>query len=150
MSKLTKTTKANNTLAIHVAPGIQFSGARALRAAWLAVLELYDLAPRRVSLAIIGDAEMSQLHFNYSSIAGTTDVLAFDLRGGAGEFEGEIAICIDVARREAKKRKLTFIREMQLYLIHGMLHLCGFDDHNPPDRARMRRAERKVFQFLEK
>lgn len=111
------------------------------------MLDACESAPRRVSVAIVDDATMSQMHLDYSKIPGTTDVLSFDLRDGAGVFDAEIVICADVASRESEKRKLPFERELQLYLVHGMLHLSGHDDHAPRDRARMRAAERKILKM---
>jgi len=100
-----------------------------------------------VSIALLDDAEMSRLHVDHLGDAAPTDVLSFDLRergARAGEYEAAIAIGVDVARREARRRRLPFEREIALYLVHGLLHLAGFDDHDPRDRARMRRAERRV------
>jgi probable rRNA maturation factor len=93
---------------------------------------------------------MERLHLEFLGEAGTTDVLSFDLRDRRHRaapgfpFEAEIAIGVEVAEREARKRRHTVQREVELYLIHGLLHLAGFDDHKPRDRAKMRRAERRI------
>ncbi|MBI3820118.1 MAG: rRNA maturation RNase YbeY [Planctomycetes bacterium] len=133
---------------MHRERGLPVVRARALREAWRAVLLHHARAPKRVSVALLTDATMSQLHESYSKIPGTTDVLTFDLKGTPGSYDAEIAIGVEVARRAASDRKLPFEREIQLYLIHGMLHLSGFDDHAKADRARMRRAERKILTFI--
>src|SRR5262249_19848198 len=123
------------------------------RRAFRAVVENFSGAPRRVSVALLGDPSMERLHVEFLSEPGTTDVLSFDLRDARGRaapgvpFEAEIAIGIRVAEREARKRRHPPQREVDLYLIHGLLHLAGFDDHDPKDRARMRRAERRALSL---
>jgi probable rRNA maturation factor len=107
---------------------------------------------------------MARLHRRFLGEAGPTDVLAFDLRTGRvrGDrrrgkrsprearvpFEAEIAIGVEVARREAAARSLPLQREVELYLVHGLLHLAGLDDHRPADRARMRRAESVILSSV--
>lgn len=114
-----------------------------------ATVELFPASPNRVSLALVGDRRMSEVHERHSGVPGTTDVLSFDLRapGPAPVYEAEIVIGVEVAVREAKKRQLDFQREVELYLIHGLLHVAGFDDHNRPDRLAMRAAERRVLKM---
>ena len=69
-----------------------------------------------------------------------TDVLTFDL----GEAGGEIIICPQVACANAKAHRTSPSKEMVLYVIHGILHLAGFDDHRPRDILQMRRMEGKL------
>jgi probable rRNA maturation factor len=90
---------------------------------------------RELSIALVGDRQMSELHREFMGIAGPTDVLTFpldtDARGRVTA--GEVVICIPHARRAAKERKIPLQREVLLYAVHGMLHLLGYDDRT--DRA---------------
>ncbi|MFT7542458.1 MAG: putative rRNA maturation factor, partial [Gammaproteobacteria bacterium] len=52
------------------------------------------------------------------------------------------------AREVSQRRGVSFERELLLYVVHGTLHLCGFDDHEPEDRAEMRLAEAAVMSSL--
>ena len=69
-----------------------------------------------------------------------TDVLTFDL----GEGSGEIIICPSVACANAKAYQTSAEKEIILYVIHGILHLSGFDDHSPQDIIQMRKMEKKL------
>ena len=91
-----------------------------LRRAWT----LVDGAPRVVSVAVVDDATMADLHERFLNIAGPTDVLTFEM----GDDEGEIVICLDEARRQSADRGTTVGQELLLYAIHGLLHLAGRDD----------------------
>ena len=99
-----------------------------------------------LSLALVGDAKMSALHEQFMGIAGPTDVLTFpldeDARGRVTA--GEVVVCVPEARRRAKTEGTDLRREALLYALHGMLHLCGYDDRTPADFARMHRAEDRI------
>ncbi len=100
-----------------------------------------------ISIAIVGDAEMSRLHRQYKGIAGPTDVLTFDLREATSEpIEGDIVICFDEARRQATARGHDVKLELLLYALHGLLHLMGYDDHDVRDYRRMHRREDELLQ----
>jgi len=103
--------------------------------------------PVALSFAVLRDEEMARLHARSLGLAGTTDVLAFPM-GEGGELRGEIAVCADVARREAAARGHFAYHELLLYAVHGVLHLLGHDDHDAADRRRMRRAEREMLAAL--
>jgi len=85
------------------------------------------------------------LHRNYS-----TDVLAFERQGKRkqGEIRGDIVISIDTARKNAQRFKTSLAYEIVLYVVHGILHLLGFDDHKPTDIKKMRREEQKLMNHL--
>ena len=78
-----------------------------------------------------------------------TDVITFpsDTENGLA---GEICVSVDQAKEEAKNRKLSFEYELGLYLIHGWLHLVGFDDLDTVDREIMRMEEQRVIDHVKK
>jgi probable rRNA maturation factor len=86
-----------------------------------------------------------------------TDVLAFDFReGGAcrglkGRREGligDIIVSVGTAARHARIYQTSLEREIVLCVIHGILHLLGFDDHSLQDVKRMRDKERQILQYV--
>lgn len=96
-----------------------------------------------LSIALVGDRMMSQLHEQFMQIAGPTDVLTFplelDSRGRA--ITGEVVIDVAEARRRAKDHGVETRLEVLLYAIHGLLHLSGQDDRTKRGFAAMHRLE---------
>lgn len=114
-----------------------------------AVAAALALRPRKsgaLSIALVDDRAISRLHQEHMGIAGATDVLAFPLDGTPGGALGEVVASAETARREAAARGLAPADELLLYVVHGVLHLLGFDDHREADRRRMRRAERRALR----
>ena len=62
---------------------------------------------------------------------------------------GEIIVSVDTARARAKELGEPFSRELSLYLVHGWLHLAGYDDRNDTDRAAMRIAEQDALALID-
>ena len=128
--------------------------ARAVAAAARAAAEHARTSGSRLSIVIVGDAEMRELNARFSRAAGTTDVLAFDLSddGETGDEgpAGEVIVNADVAIAEAAKRGKGALGELLLYVVHGVLHLGGYRDHSAAERRRMRRAEGEVMTKLRK
>lgn len=107
-----------------------------------------------VRVRIVRDAEMATAHERYSGVAGTTDVLTFDLRD-AGEratspmaMDVDILVCVDEARRAAKLRGHHVEQELALYIVHGLLHCLGHDDHDESAYERMHAAEDRVLEMI--
>lgn len=96
-----------------------------------------------VSLLLTGDKEIAQLHARHLGEPVPTDVISFELDGGA-----EVVISVETALRKARHHGHSLRAEVALYLVHGILHTTGFDDIRARDRARMRAAERVVMQRL--
>ena len=76
-----------------------------------------------------------------------TDVITFPA-DEENELAGEICVSVDQAIEESQKRNLSFNEEMSLYLIHGWLHLLGFDDLEKVDREIMRLEEQRVMDHV--
>ena len=100
-----------------------------------------------LSVVFLGDAALARLHRRWLSDGSRTDVITFDLSDAHSQ-AGELYVSATCARRVARERGVEPRRELALYLVHGALHLCGFDDHAPRARARMRRAETTVLRAL--
>lgn len=98
-----------------------------------------------VRVRIVGDAEMAAAHQHYSNVPGTTDVLTFDLRdNSAGPLDTDLLICLDEARRQASARGHTTERELLLYIVHGLLHCLGYDDHDEASAFAMHEMEDRL------
>ena len=106
-----------------------------------------------LSLLFVNDSYIKRLNHKYRGIDSKTDVLAFPMREGEGLSKdspilGDVAISIETAKREAKKRKSPFQKELDLYLAHGILHLLGYDDENPGDRKKMQVKEAQLVEAM--
>ncbi|HAI13691.1 MAG TPA: rRNA maturation RNase YbeY [Phycisphaerales bacterium] len=110
----------------------------------LHLAQLAGVQQMQLSVVIVADEQMSQLHEQYMDITGTTDVLSFDLSDDPSspeQIEGELILCIDEASRQAASREHETRLELLLYALHGMLHLMGFDDHDDDEYDRMHARE---------
>lgn len=110
----------------------------------------------QLSIVFVTNQAIKSLNRKYLQHPYATDVLAFDLRGTRMAFprskrksiHGEIIISATMACQNAKRFKTFPFEEMKLYLVHGILHLSGFDDRTPHTRKRMRTKEQEVMAFL--
>lgn len=101
-----------------------------------------------LSVLLVGDAESQRLHAEHFHDATPTDVMTFpdgseDLASGR-LLLGDLAVGVDVARREAERRDRAAGDELTLYILHGLLHLIGYDDVTPAKRRRMWAAQRRL------
>jgi len=105
---------------------------------------------QELSIALVGDAQMSKLHRQFMNLAGPTDVLTFPLEQNArGQATaGEIIICVPEARRQARWRRSRVEEELLLYALHGMLHLNGMDDRTPAGFRKMHQSEDEILTRL--
>lgn len=96
-----------------------------------------------ISVAIVDDATIHQLNRQYLDHDWPTDVLSFLLEEdrAAGWLNGEVVVSQETAARQAAGYSWTSTEELLLYLIHGTLHLAGFDDADEALRREMRQAE---------
>jgi probable rRNA maturation factor len=109
---------------------------------------------------VVGDPEMAAAHERYQGIAGTTDVLTFDMTDSpAGPaatpghpsgrvLDADILVCFDEAARQGAARSHAPERELLLYIVHGVLHCLGHDDHDAGAAARMHAVEDQVLSAL--
>jgi probable rRNA maturation factor len=103
-----------------------------------------------LSLALVGDRKMSDLHREFMNVLGPTDVLTFplDLDARGRPLSGEVVVCVPEARRQAKERNVPLERELLLYALHGLLHLCGYDDRTDRSFRAMHRTEDQILTRL--
>jgi len=93
-----------------------------------------------LSIVFVGTKRMRAVNKKYLKHDYVTDVLTFKLSAD----QAEIIICPQVALSNAKAHKTSTEKEIILYVIHGLLHLAGYDDHKSKDILQMRRLENKL------
>lgn len=115
-----------------------------------AVLEGEAARDAEISLAFVDNETIHRLNKRYLDHDEPTDVLSFPL-GGPGEkrLTGELVIGAEIAKARAEEGGYDVQAELALYVIHGLLHLCGYDDHTSQDADRMRERERHYLLALD-
>lgn len=114
-----------------------------------------------ISIAIVDNSTMHELNRQYLNHDYETDVLSFLLESSGGDDEvfgiprgtgrtidGEIIVSSEYAAKLAPEFGWTPHEEMTLYIVHGLLHLCGYDDLAEMELSVMRQREREVFALL--
>ena len=120
-----------------------------LKAAARAVLEGEGVREAKVTVAFVDNAHIHRLNKQFLGHDEPTDVLTFPYTDpGSKKLEGEIAIGFEVARANAAERGHPVAAELALYVIHGCLHLCGYDDRTDAEAKRMRAKEREYLRAL--
>jgi probable rRNA maturation factor len=115
---------------------------RRIRAAVRAILDDHGFTSAIIGIAIVDDEAISRLHGQYLQNPDPTDVLSFLLESADAYLEGEVAVSAETALATARRLGAQADEELLRYVIHGMLHLVGYDDRAPKERAAIRRQER--------
>lgn len=108
-----------------------------MEAALRHVLQAHGVPEGEVSVLITVDEAMEGLNRKFRGTDGPTDVLSFPAPATVPGQVGDIAVSIDFARRQAEARGVPIEDEVAMLVIHGALHLAGFDDGTPDQRAVM-------------
>lgn len=116
----------------------------------LFVLERLNVpGDKEVSVAFVDDEEMRTLNADYRNINRTTDVLSFPQDGPDDSILGDVIISIDTAVRRSKLQKLSIEHEIYRLMIHGILHLLGYDHKKKNDAKVMREKELEILSNIE-
>jgi len=120
------------------------------RAARLLLEELLARRDYELGVHFIDATEMARLNETFLGHPGSTDVLTFNHQENpAGQsLYGEIFICVDDALIHAHRFRVRWPWELTRYLVHGVLHLEGFDDTSPASRRAMKRRENSLLKAL--
>jgi len=100
-----------------------------------------------LSLAFLTDKALAKLHDDFLDDPTTTDVITFEGLPALG-VAGEVCVSADTAATFAKTHGKDFSEELALYVVHGWLHLAGYDDLVPVKKRRMRAAEARALKIL--
>ena len=113
------------------------------------VLEGEGVKKAKINVVLLTDSHIHDINRRFLQHDEPTDVITFPLSNpGAATLEAEILISTDTAHAAAAERGHDMESEILLYLVHGLLHLCGHDDHAPKDRKRMRERERHYLKAM--
>ncbi|MCA9262679.1 MAG: rRNA maturation RNase YbeY [Planctomycetales bacterium] len=119
------------------------------------VLEGESIETAHLSVALVDDVTIWKINRDFLGHDYPTDVISFPLSGGpdcgripAQPLEGELVISGETAARGAVEYGWSAANELILYVIHGTLHLAGYDDHEEADRVAMRAREELYFAQL--
>jgi len=105
-----------------------------------------------IGILLVDDRRIAAVHRRWLGVPGPTDVITFDLATGAAGppqaavLAGDIVVSTETARRMARAVGWTPRHELAYYIVHGLLHLTGYDDHTTAGRRSMRARERAVMK----
>ena len=124
---------------------------RKIRQTAIVILNALDYPDAELSILIVDDQQIAQFNRDYLNRKGPTNVIAFPMR--AGRFSeitpsllGDVVISTDSAHREGQSAGFSMQDRLDQLLIHGILHLCGYDHENTKTEAR--RMEKKTEELL--
>ncbi len=97
--------------------------------------------PAEIVAVLVSDRRISAIHLQFMQMAGPTDVITFQ--------HGEIVISVETAHRQATQLGKELFEELCLYLVHGLLHLAGYDDATDAGFQEMDRLQQKLMRRLD-
>ena len=102
-----------------------------------------------LSISFIKDEEMIKLNKEHLKHEGSTDIITFTYEKDLNNLDGEILICVDEAKRQAREYKVKLINELNRLVFHGLLHLIGYKDRTKKEKDIMHRSEDELLKCLE-
>ncbi len=125
---------------------------RRLKSTAVRILKLLKENRSELSLALVGNREIRKLNSQYRNKNEPTDVLSFPLEQDLPKGKkllGDVVISVEQAEKQAEEGKKTLEKELEFLLIHGILHLLGYDHEVSPNEAsRMHRMEKRIQRAL--
>jgi probable rRNA maturation factor len=118
------------------------------------VLQDFKIKDPDLSIVLVSDRKIRELNRRYRMMDKATDVLAFAMHDGSGQglhpwCLGDVVISVECASRQAREKKHPLLRELSILLIHGILHLLGYDhEKSSHEAARMRKKERILLKRI--
>ena len=127
-----------------------------IRSTVLKLLKIMDCANKELSITFVDDDQIRQLNYNYLQRDTSTNVLSFSLQEGEygninPDILGDIVISLETAQRDALKGNLSLSEEVDFLIIHGLLHLLGFNHEESTTKAQtaeMKMKEKELFGIL--
>ncbi len=111
------------------------------------LIDFLKVTHDEVAVYFVSDKKICQLHDQFFQDPTSTDCISFPLDE---EHLGEVFVCPATAVRYAEKNQLDPYEEASLYVVHGILHLLGYDDLTPKEKVRMRKKEKSCMTHLKK
>lgn len=107
-------------------------------------VDLQPIPHQELEITFVDDAQIAQIHGEYMDDPTPTDVITFPL----GEEYAQLIISVDTCKRQALEFGNTFDKELILYMVHGILHLAGYDDRTKKQITQMRKMESELLVKL--
>lgn len=111
------------------------------------VLEGEGISDAAISVVAVDSPRCRRLNRKFLAHDRVTDVISFPLESGP-RLEGEVYVNLDTARRQAREYGVSPANEVTRLVVHGILHLAGYNDRRPEESARMRRAQERYVERL--
>lgn len=112
-------------------------------------LRYLEIEAMDLSIALVDNATIRPINAQHLGHDWATDVVTFDLGSDQNKrLVGEIVVSVEMACNQAVLRGVRPLDELMLYLVHGLLHLCGYDDQSDKDVTAIRRREGEVLEAL--
>ncbi len=108
----------------------------------------FPITSGELSVVFVTDNTIAKIHGTFMGDPSATDVITFPA-DSTMDFAGEIVVSVDHALKQVKALNEPFSRELSLYLIHGWLHLAGYDDQTEDECTEMRAAEKKALAIVD-
>ena len=113
------------------------------------IFSLLNISQKRISILFCDNKEIKKLNKKFFNKAQATDVIAFSLQD---EFEkdylGEVIVSVEQAVKISAEYGNTWKKELLLYLVHGILHLLGYDDIKKADRLKMEKKQQQILNKI--
>jgi probable rRNA maturation factor len=116
-----------------------------------ALLSYLNVECNEIILNFVDKKKISEIHLEFFNDGSPTDCITFPIDDEFVKFNrilGEIFVCPDIAVEYASKHSLDSFEEVFLYIVHGILHLIGYDDIQNEDRIIMKKKEKECMAFL--
>jgi probable rRNA maturation factor len=128
---------------------------RKIRGTVLKILKILDCVDKEISLSFVDDENIKQLNKQYLGRDKATNVISFSLQEGEysdinPQIMGDIIVSVETAQRDAIKGNLTVTQEFEFLIIHGILHLLGYNHENTTKKEtnKMRQKEKDLFNAI--
>ena len=139
-----------NELAVRNRQRVRKIDLRLLRSIALTCLEEMLRLEFEIGIELVSGAQMARINERYLRHHGSTDVITFDYLEAPQKslVRGDIYVCVDEAVAQAKQFRTSWQQELVRYIVHGILHLHGYDDRTPRARTSMKRVEDRLVAGL--
>ncbi len=107
-----------------------------------------EVKSAKLSIAFVDNEEIKRLNERFLGSNEVTDVIAFPLNNKEDILSGEIVVSVETAVEVADRKKSNVEGEIILYLVHGILHLLGYNDNNKKNAKIMHEKESEILAFL--
>jgi probable rRNA maturation factor len=128
--------------------------ARQLKIIVAALFDELRIKDGDLGINLVGEREMTLVNETFLQHEGSTDVITFDHHEAAQAevpvLHGELFVCVDEAILQARRFRTEWQPEVVRYIVHGLLHLRGYDDHGSVPRRKMKREENRLVRLLAK